>query len=273
MKCSVNKLENFLSKNSLSFIEVTPADIENWIKHSRKKGLRDTSICKNLCHVRSFYSYLENTGVIENNPAKNISIVVSKEVKKPNFLSSQEIRELINAFSDKCRTEYRDKTVVVLFYATGLRANELIKLNVSDIDFERGMLFIREGKRNRQRYISIPGNALTRLDEYIKKQRYRKGRQPALFTRRDSQRLSASMLRTIIREAAKRADLQKRITPLTLRHTYATHMLQEGVPITVLGKLMGHSTLRETSAYIHVIRPRVNEAIKQHPCDEFFLED
>lgn len=268
MKCSVNLFIKTLKSPEINLDSILPLDIEKWVMHTRNRGMKDSYISKSLCHLRSFFSFLENTGKVKTNPAENIRLVFKASPKVRNYLLRDEIALLLRAFTDKNRIDYRNKTLIMFLYGTGLRTSELINLNRLDIDFERGFVFIKKGKKNRQRYVPLPKSVAERLFEYIEKQRYRKNDPAALFTRRDSRRLTVEMLRDIIKDGCNKCGIEKNVTPKTLRHTYATHLIEEGVSIAVLGKMMGHSTIRETSTYIHVIDERLHSAIRKHPCDQ-----
>ena len=148
--------------------------------------------------------------------------------------------------------------MILLLYGCGLRTEELCSLNVPDVDRERRELFIGRGKGDRQRYVPIPEKVFTELLAYLAD---RGGQRGALFRTESRSRIRSQHVCEVVRDAAQRAGIGWRVTPKTLRHTFATHLMDRGVDLAVIASLMGHRSPAETGVYLHVLPGRPREAV------------
>lgn len=272
IKSSFSGLFSYLEKEKRGAIEaqeLSPQDVIGWIEHIKKKGVAHTTALKNLSHLTSFLEYLCYVGIISTNPAKTVELKRISSIRTEDFLSQEEIGALFKvARRFKTRAGFRDYCILALLYGTGLRAGELCNLRLEDVNLESETLFVYHGKKGRQRYIPIPKELIPILKDY-KLTRGNKGK--AFFQMKGERKVSLNYLRELFKGFAKEAGLQKKVTPKTIRHSFATHLLEEGVKLPVVAKLMGHKTLKETNPYIHVSANRLKEAIQEHPAQEILL--
>ena len=245
-----NTVENFLKDVSKPYTKVREEDIKKYMfKLQKEKNLSLKSLYRYLSAIKCFYS----TKKIKT--ADNIKLPkLSKNL--PVFLNYGEIRDLLNSVDN-----LRDKLIIQLLYATGLRVSELCNLNVDDIEEEK--IFVHLGKGSKDRVVFMDENTKKLLEEYI---RNRKGEEKALILNKNGKRISQRSIQNIIKKYAKKAKINKKITPHTLRHTFATHMLQNDADIVVIKDLLGHSNLSTTQIYTHVTNKYKEDVYrKSHP--------
>jgi len=245
-----NTVENFLKHVSKPYTKVREEDIKKYMfKLQKEKNLSLKSLYRYLSAIKCFYS----TKKIKT--ADNIKLPkLSKNL--PVFLNYGEIRDLLNSVDN-----LRDKLIIQLLYATGLRVSELCNLNVDDIEEEK--IFVHLGKGSKDRVVFMDENTKKLLEEYI---RNRKGEEKALILNKNGKRISQKSIQNIIKKYAKKAKINKKITPHTLRHTFATHMLQNDADIVVIKDLLGHSNLSTTQIYTHVTNKYKEDVYrKSHP--------
>jgi site-specific recombinase XerD len=270
MKCSINRLLLYLEKRvpgrPLDTSSLTTADLLGWVEHVKKTGVAHTTVLKNLSHLNSFLDYLECREIISSNPASLVKLKRTASKMTKDFLTQEEVASLFReAQRLSGKADFRDYCIVALLYGTGLRANELCCLRMGDVSVGRETIFVNNGKRGRQRYIPIPGELLTLLKEY-KRMRGNKGH--LFFQMKGERPVTLSYLRELMRRLAKAAQIAQKVTPKTMRHSYATHLVEEGVKIPVVAKLMGHKSIKESSPYLHVTTRRLKQAIEEHPAYE-----
>jgi integrase/recombinase XerC len=178
----------------------------------------------------------------------------------PQILEKDEVERLIAA-SGSGEDGPRNRAAVLMLYGTGVRTMELLGLKVADLDLERGTVFVR-GKGRRQRYVPLPPAVAGEMLRYM---RLRPKRGKALFVGRSGRAMANGDLRRMLKEAARRAAIAKAVVPKMLRHTYASHMMDVGVSLAVIARLMGHSTISETGVYPHAGRDAARAAMDLHP--------
>ena len=230
---------------------------------------RDTTTARKVAAVRSFFGYLSANGLITEDPTENLgSPRVGRTV--PKYISEEDVKRLLTTAADTGTPEgRRDASILELLYATGLRVSELVALNVQDIDFEEG--FIRTwGKGSKERIVYLYPDALSNLREYIGSARVellsdKKG-ETALYLNQRGERLTRQWVWSILKTAAKAADVDPKITPHTLRHSFATHLLQNGASLRHVQELLGHSSISTTQVYTHLTDSHVRaEYERSHP--------
>jgi site-specific recombinase XerD len=270
MKCSVNRLLLYLEEETVrgarEIGELATADILAWIEHIKKKGIAHTTVLKNVSHLSSFLDYLQCRELIPANPASAIKLKKTASKMTNDFLSQEQVAILFQVVRD-CggKAGFRDYCIFALLYGSGLRAGELCALRMDDVSVGKETIFVNHGKRGRQRYVPIPENLLPILKEY-KALRGTKGR--AFFQMKGERPVTLKYLRDLLKKLARAAHIDQKVTPKTLRHSYATHLAEEGVKIPVVAKLMGHKTIRESNPYLHVSLKRLKQAIDDHPAVE-----
>lgn len=255
--------------NELSLNSITNTNkpiIINYLLHLQKKGRATSTISRNLASIRSFYQYLAKNNVIEHDPTIELESP-RVEKKLPQILSTKEVELLLE--QPKCTDlkGYRDKAMLELLYATGIRVSELINLNVSDINFDVG--FVRCNKGNKERIIPIGSLAMKALMDYMNKARknmVKYSEEKALFVNVNGRRLTRQGFWKIIKLYKNQAKIGKDITPHTLRHSFAAHLLENGADLRSIQEMLGHSDISSTQIYAQIARNRIKEVYKKtHP--------
>lgn len=273
---SVNTRESYL-RDTLYFLEYlsdTGTDplqadeqtVQGYVDHLHELKRSPTTISRNLASVRCFYKFLIFRGLVENNPAKGIKL--EKTVKKlPQVLSGEEI-ELLLAQPDITEPKgCRDKAMLELLYATGIRASELINLNIKDLNLRSGVLYCRGSKGVRS--IPVYPSAVVAVSDYIYRMRGlitgpESGN--ALFVNLNGGRLTRQGFWKIVKGYATEAGITKEITPHTLRHSFALHLLENGASVKDIQTMMGHADISSTQVYIQLLDSHVKQVYNNcHP--------
>ena len=234
-----------------------------------RKGYRDTTTARKVAAIKSFFTFLAQNGVIEEPPTESLgSPRVGRSL--PKYLTEDEVDRLLNE-ADKAGTAeaQRDANILELLYATGLRVSELVSLNVQDIDFEES--YIRcWGKGSKERIVYAHDRALNGLQDYLSTSRMSllgtNKEEAALFINHRGERLTRQWVWNILKTYSKRAGIDRKITPHTLRHSFATHLLQKGASLRHVQELLGHSSISTTQVYTHLTDTHMrDEYEKSHP--------
>lgn len=247
--------------------EITYLTLRAFLAHLQKNGLSRSTINRKLAALRSFFKYLCREKIIRVNPVNHI--ITPKMTKKlPSFLDKDEVNELLSApDSKKTFIGFRDKAILELLYATGIRVMELIGLNDDDIDFVGGMIKV-SGKGRKERIVPVGDAALSIIQKYLKLrvERSMKSHQRALFVTNKGMRISSENIRRIINLYIKMTSIRKKISPHTLRHTFATHLLEAGADLRSIQEMLGHVNLSTTQIYTHLTTERLKKIYdKTHP--------
>ena len=234
-----------------------------------RKGYRDTTTARKVAAIKSFFTFLAQNGIIEEPPTESLG---SPRVGRtlPKYLTEEEV-ELLLREADKTGTAegQRDANILELLYATGLRVSELVSLNVQDIDFEES--YIRcWGKGSKERIVYAHDKALHGLQDYLSTSRMsllgNNRDETALFVNHRGERLTRQWVWNILKTYSKRAGIDRKITPHTLRHSFATHLLQKGASLRHVQELLGHSSISTTQVYTHLTTEHLREEYeKSHP--------
>lgn len=226
-----------------------------------------TSVARKLSTLKSFFDYALRQKWIEMNMAKTIQ--APKIPKKiPRFLTVDEVFVLLSAPKGVSILELRDKAILELFYASGLRLSELVALNITSLDLEQGLVRVL-GKGNKERMLPMGKQAVTSLKNYLEKRElvlHGKADSGALFLNKSGARLSARAVERLLEKYLKLTGIQKKVTPHVLRHTFATHLLNAGADMRGIQELLGHASLSTTQRYTHVELDKLMEVYdKSHP--------
>ncbi|MDE2779462.1 MAG: site-specific tyrosine recombinase XerD [Chloroflexota bacterium] len=234
-----------------------------------RKGYRDTTTARKVAAIKSFFTFLAQNGVIEEPPTESLG---SPRVGRalPKYLTEDEVERLLRE-ADKAGTAeaQRDANILELLYATGLRVSELVSLNVQDVDFEES--YIRcWGKGSKERIVYAHDKALNGLQDYLSTSRMsllgQNKEEAALFVNHRGERLTRQWVWNILKTYSKRAGIDQKITPHTLRHSFATHLLQKGASLRHVQELLGHSSISTTQVYTHLTSEHLrDEYEKSHP--------
>jgi integrase/recombinase XerD len=237
-----------------------------YLLYLQKKGRATSTISRNLASIRSFYQYIAKNKIIDQDPTSEL---VSPKVEKklPQILSTEEVELLLEQPQCVDLKGFRDKAMLELLYATGIRVSELIQLDTQDLSIE--MAYIRCNKGNRERTIPIGSMAIAALKEYLVKSRpllIQKIDEKALFVNINGGRLTRQGFWKIIKQYKNQAKIAKDITPHTLRHSFAAHLLENGADLRSIQEMLGHSDISSTQIYAHIAKNKIREVYKKtHP--------
>jgi integrase/recombinase XerD len=270
----LGQLEDFLAakKNGsgISWSHIGQNEVLEYILHLKGQTYREATVARKVAAVKSFFSYLQAEGDIKTNPTEQLaSPKVGKSLPKP--LTVQEVDELLEQPARRNTPEAkRDRAMLELMYATGLRVTELVSLDLADVQLEGEKPYVRlVGKGNRERQIPLLDQPVQEVREYIQFARPRlvgERSETAMFVNRRGERLTRQGFWLILRGYATEAGIKGRVTPHTLRHSFATHMLRGGMDIHKVQELLGHANISTTQVYTQVSREHIREAYeKAHP--------
>lgn len=248
---------------NISINNITKKDIERFISYNKDKGYESKSIAHLITTLRTFYKYLELEAIIKENPMIGISLPKTKKTL-PNVLSIEEVDKLLDIkLTDKyC---YRNKAMLELMYSSGLRISELINLKIHDINLKMNTLRVM-GKGNKERIIPIGDYATKYIQVYLEKYRrqlLKKKPSDYLFLSSRGDLMTRQALFKIIKNLAREKEIKTSFSPHSLRHSFATHMLENGADLRSLQELLGHSNISTTQIYTHIS----NNVLKDNYCN------
>ena len=259
---------NHFNGNGSGWEDVDEDMMSQYLLHLHALEYSDTTRARKVASSKSLFGFLLDEGIVARDPTENIS---SPRVGRslPDTLSAEEVNSLlVSASKQDSHDSMRDHAMFELLYASGLRVTELVSLNLGDIDLDQGSVRCF-GKGGKERVIPIHASAVAVLQRYIDEARpsfVKKDAERSLFLNRRGQRLSRQGFWLILKAHAKRAGITKKITPHTLRHSFATHLLQGGAPLRHVQELLGHSSITTTQVYTHLTSEHVRtEYDKSHP--------
>jgi integrase/recombinase XerD len=234
-----------------------------------RKGYRDTTTARKVASIKSFFGFLSENNFITEDPTESLG---SPRVGRtlPKFLPEEDVANLLDtAYKSGTNEGQRDAVIMELLYATGLRVGELVSLNMQDVDVSES--YIRcLGKGSKERIVHLYPKALEELRRYLKTARIallgHRRTEPSLFINHRGERLTRQWVWTILKTYAQKAGITQNITPHTLRHSFATHLLQNGASLRHVQELLGHSSISTTQVYTHLTDDYVQkEYAKSHP--------
>jgi integrase/recombinase XerD len=229
------------------------------------KSLSSRSIARHLSSVRSFFSFLVTEDEIEDDPTEHLASP-KQWTTIPRYLNREQIEKLIAAPDETKPTGLRDRAMLELLYATGIRVSELIHLQLSHVDMGLGLLRVT-GKGNKQRIVPVHGGALATVRRYIETGRpaLLKGKASScLFVTARGGGLTRQAFWAAIKVNGRKAGIFHHLSPHVLRHTFATHLLEGGADLRSLQEMLGHADLSTTEIYTHVVRSRLRDTLDQH---------
>jgi len=225
------------------------------------KNLNARTIARHLSVLRSFFKFLTREGYLKNNPTLSIS-TPKQEKRLPLFLTEEEITRLIESALPKDEKGSRDKAILETFYSTGIRISELVGLDIADVDFIGGIVKVM-GKGKKERIVPIGEKAIAAIRDYLDK---RKKQADTLFLNKSGQRITTKGVRDIVKKYIRLASIKQGVSPHTLRHSFATHLLNRGADLRSVQELLGHANLSTTQIYTHLTTERLRDVYdKAHP--------
>lgn len=258
---------NFLNDKKRDIRNIVRKDVSDFMYDEKARGLSVTSICRNLSAIKMFHRFLVREGLAKEDPTNLIDM--PKLWKRiPDVMSVQEIESMLTAAKGNNWQGIRDKAILELFYASGMRVSELINLKMENINLSVG--YVRcMGKGRKERVIPVGKRACEALQKYCTTARPKLNKtnvSPSLFLTRLGKRMSRQSAWKIIKHYAGKANIKKTIKPHTLRHSFATHLLEHGADLRSVQEMLGHSDISTTQIYTHVDKERLRTIHKQfHP--------
>ncbi len=266
----IEQFHSFIEKEMINaFSEVNHQAIRLYLTELFEKGLSRRSVSRKLSSMRAFFKFLEREHYIESNPFHQISLPKMQKTI-PDFFYKEELEKLFEVEKLDTPLSVRNQAIIELFYATGIRVSELVQLKVSDIDFNVGTLLVI-GKGNKERYVPFGMYAEDALNNYLKHSRKEllmksDEQTDILFLNHLGKPLTTRGIRHILNEMIKKAALTSAIHPHKLRHTFATHLLNEGADMRSVQEMLGHENLSSTQIYTHVTKDYLQTIYKNaHP--------
>jgi integrase/recombinase XerD len=247
--------------------ELTPDGVEIYLAALRREGLKEASIARKRASLSSFCRYLVGEGVVKSNPVAVVDTVTRPALNLPHVLSKTQIAKLLNAPDPQTVRGKRDRALLALMYASGLRVSEVASLRIGDIDWTGGFLRVR-GKGSKERLVPVHQNALTALEAYQTTQHIPKpNASDYIFSAQNRKMpLGRGLIWRAVRDHAKRVGLPDLPSPHWLRHSFATHLLSGGADLRTIQEMLGHSRIATTQIYTHVATDRLREAYRAaHP--------
>ena len=262
----IHQYESYVSQNKINYAKADAQKITDYLKHLQDMGKKTSTISRSLASIRSFYQYLVRVKKIKHDPTENIqSPKVEKRV--PCVLTSEEVENLLSQPKDVDLKGTRDKAMLEVAYATGMRVTEIISLNVDDVNIEQG--FITCSSATKQRNIPLGSISIAALNEYIKEARpimIKDESEKALFVNVNGKRLTRQGFWKIVKFYKEQAHITKDITPHVLRHSFATHLLQNGADLKAIQTMLGHSDISSTQVYMQFQDSGLRDIYKRtHP--------
>lgn len=275
-KAAANTLSSYL-RDVRQFLAYLTADgltaeqagrevLEQYVKHLSALGKSQATITRSVASLKSFYTYLMTEGYVASNPARSIAPQKIQR-KLPQILTSKEVDLFLEQPECSDAKGYRDKAMLELLYATGIRVSELIGLDLENLNLFAGI--IRCESRGRERIIPLYPAAVRALSEYVEKVRPQmvdSRDERALFVNMNGQRMSRQGFWKIIKFYQEKAGIQKDITPHTLRHSFAAHLLENGADLRSIQEMLGHADISSTQIYTQVVGQKLKDVYaKAHP--------
>ncbi|WP_068555191.1 site-specific tyrosine recombinase XerD [Thermotalea metallivorans] len=268
-KRDISQYIAFLAEKKVDDIKHTnKTTIITYLLYLQKRGRATSTISRNLASIRSFYQFLLNEKYIDRDPTINLESPKS-EKKLPSVLSLKEVELLLAQPDDSSEKGIRDKAMLELLYATGIRVSELVALNYCDLNLEMGYIQCKGNNSSKERIIPIGSMAKKAIERFIKECRVnlvRDNAEQALFVNYHGTRLTRQGFWKIIKMYTQKAKINKKITPHTLRHSFATHLLQNGADLRSVQEMLGHSDISTTQIYTQITKNKIKEIYnKTHP--------
>jgi integrase/recombinase XerD len=259
-KNDISSFSSWCDKEHLDRLKITDLNLNNYISNLFSIGLKSSSINRKISSIKHFYLFLLKKKVIKNSPADEIT-TPKQEKYLPTSMSEDEVESLLRSPKASIKIERRDKAMIEILYATGMRISELVNLKLTDIDFNRSVLKVF-GKGSKERLVPYGEKAAEALRIYLEDRKKLDSKDVFLSNR--GTRITRGAFWQRIKIYIKRENLKSSISPHTLRHAFATHLLNRGADLRSVQILLGHSDLSTTQIYTHIAKKRLGEILKKH---------
>jgi len=238
--------------------------LRHFLGQLKAKGYSNGSISRKLSAIRSFYKFLCREGITESNPAAYISSP-KKRRRLPSFLSQEQVGSLMDSPQRPDVLGLRDRAILETFYGSGIRLRELAGLKLSQLDLANNLIKVR-GKGGKERIVPLGRSAALAIREYLKKRESLKPKEEALLLNYRGERLSPRGIEILVKGYLRKVSEDSSLSPHSLRHSFATHLLDRGADLRAVKELLGHSSLSTTQVYTHITAERIKKVYRQaHP--------
>ena len=262
----IMQFRDYVNDNNINYAKAKEEDIKDYLKELQKEGKKTSTASRSLASIRSFYQFLLRTKKAKNDPTTAIQSP-KIEKKAPSVLSSEEVELLLDQPKDVDLKGTRDKAMLEFAYATGMKVTEIIDLNIDDVNFNEDTVTCSNGKKSR--IIPLGALAESALKEYVEKARpilIKDEGNKALFVNVNGSRLTRQGFWKIVKYYKEQAHIEKDITPHVLRHSFATHLLQNGADLKSIQTMLGHSDISSTQVYAQFQDSGIKDIYKKaHP--------
>ena len=265
-KRDLKQFEEYIDENGIKYNKVKCENIKEYIEYLNTEGKKSSTISRTIASIRAFYQYEVKNKRVSIDPTENIQSP-KIEKRKPCILTSKEVEILLDQPKEVDLKGIRDKAMLEFAYASGMRVSEIISLNIEDLNFEEGTVVCKNG--NKTRMIPLGKMCLNALKEYVDNARnilVKSEKETSLFVNLNGKRLTRQGFWKIIKYYQEQANITKDITPHTLRHSFATHLLQNGADLKSIQMMLGHSDISSTQVYMQFQNGGLNDVYKKaHP--------
>ncbi|MCI9352879.1 MAG: site-specific tyrosine recombinase XerD [Lawsonibacter sp.] len=262
----VHQFAEAMRGKDVPLVQVAARDVEDYANSLTKRGKSPATVTRSMASIKSFYTCMVDKGHVDQNPAKGVS-PAKVERKLPQVLTGKEVELFLEQPECTDPKGYRDRAMLELLYATGIRVSELIDLDVDDLNLPGGVL--RCYSKGRERVIPLYPAAIRALSEYItdvRPQLVDSVDETALFVNMSGDRMSRQGFWKLIKHYQEKAGIQKDITPHTLRHSFAAHLLENGADLRSIQEMLGHADISSTQIYSRLINQKIKDVYKKaHP--------
>ncbi len=253
---------------TVSVAQITPPDMRRYVAALHEAEYASSTVSRKLASARSFFRFAQREGIIKNNPAKPLRNP-RRQRKLPHFLTTKEIGKLLNAPSESDNLGLRDRAILETMYSAGLRVSELVGANDRDLDLEEGLVRVR-GKGKKERLAPLGSHAVRAIEAWLSKRNLSKKtlqqKTRPVFVNKFGDRITTRSVARMLEKYLKTTGLDLRTSPHTLRHSFATHLLDNGADIRSVQELLGHKSLITTQIYTHVSTAGLRQVYEQsHP--------
>lgn len=249
-----------------NLLEVEKKDVENFLESRAKKGAKPRTVARNKVSITNFYKFLVYEQIVTDNPTDNLE-VIRLERTLPEYLTEEEVEKFLDAPDTKTPKGLRDKVIFELMYSSGLRVSEVCAAMVEDVNVKEQSIKLK-GKGGKERYVPFGKEAKKLIIKYLDTARKTllKGKKvDELFVNCRGGKISRVGIWKIVKEILGKSGIKKNVFPHTLRHSFATHLLQEGADLRSVQQMLGHSDIATTEIYTHLNRPYVEDQMQKHP--------
>ena len=266
-KKDLNEYNSFILSNKINYKNMDYNEAKEYVIYLNKKNDAKSTISRKLSSLRTFYKYLVLNNKVESNPFLLVSSP-KKEKRIPKFINYNNMEEILNVPNIKTKEGQRERVILEVLYASGVRVSELVNIKLKDIDFSNKNILIF-GKGSKERLVSFGDYALEYINLYLKEGRnllLDGVKSDYLIVGKKSEKLTTRRVEQIVDHIIKRTSIKLNITPHMFRHTFATHLLDNGCDLLVVQELLGHASLSSTEIYTHVSNEHLREVyLKCHP--------